>query len=112
MPVYKQNESIPEKISPVFERRIVHLNNLMTVVCDFSNGPMKEPDKPHDHLHEQITYVAEGELFLFLGNEKHKLSRGDIFTAPSGVPHCIQTLSSFVRLVDTFSPVREDFLKK
>jgi hypothetical protein len=35
-----------------------------------------------------------------------------MFTAPSDVPHCIQTLSQHVRLIDTFSPIREDFLKK
>jgi quercetin dioxygenase-like cupin family protein len=112
MPVYKEKEYVPEKISPVFERRISNLNNLMVVVCDFTNGPAQQPDPPHSHAHEQITYVADGELFLFLGEEKHFLSCGDIFTVPSGVPHCIQTISKHVRLIDSFSPVREDFLKQ
>src|SRR4030066_1434635 len=104
MTVIKENLSVPEKISPVFERRIAHLNNLMIVVCDFTNGPAKEPDKPHSHPHEQISYVAEGELYLFLEEERHLLSKGDIFTVPSGIPHCIQTISKFVRLIDAFSP--------
>jgi quercetin dioxygenase-like cupin family protein len=112
MPVIKESLTIPEKISTVFERRIVHLNNLMIVVCDFTNGPAKEPDKPHSHPHEQISYVAEGDLWLFLGEEKHRLTKGDIFTVPPDLPHCIQNISSFVRLIDTFSPIREDFIKK
>jgi quercetin dioxygenase-like cupin family protein len=112
MTVLKEKLTTPEKLSPVFERRIAHLNNLMIVVCDFTNGPAKEPDKPHSHPHEQITYVAEGDLYLFIGEEKHLLTKGDIFTVPSGLPHCIQTISQHVRLIDTFSPVREDFLKK
>jgi len=112
MAVYHENTTKPEKISAVFERRIAHLENLMVVVCDFANGPASEPDKPHSHPHEQITYVAEGELFFFLGDEKFHLRKGDIYTVPSGVPHCIQNISSHVRLIDTFHPVREDFLKK
>ncbi len=110
MPVYKEKETIPEKLSPVFERRLSYLNNLMVVVCDFTNGPASEPDKPHSHPHEQISYVAEGELFLFLGEEKHRLTKGDIFAVPSGLPHCIQNISKYVRLIDCFSPVREDFI--
>ena len=111
MTVFKEKQTITEKISEVFERRIAHLDNLMTVVCDFTNGPADEPDKPHSHPHEQISYVAEGDLFLFLGEEKHLLSKGDIFTVPSGLLHCIQTISKHVRLIDSFSPIREDFLK-
>ena len=112
MAVLKESLSTPEKMSPVFKRRIAHLNNLMMVVCDFTNGPAPEPDKPHSHPHEQITYVAEGDLWLFLGEDKHRLSRGDIVTVPPGIPHCIQNISGFVRLIDTFCPIREDFLKK
>jgi len=112
MPVLHKKTTESEKLSPVFERRIAHLDNLMMVVCDFTNGPAPEPDKPHNHPHEQITYVAEGELFLFLGDEKHHLTKGDIFTVPPGIPHCIQNISSFVRLVDNFTPIRQDFLKK
>ena len=112
MPVLYEKTTESEKLSPVFERRIAHLDKLMMVVCDFTNGPAPEPDKPHNHIHEQITYVAEGELFLFLGDEKHHLTRGDIFTVPAGIPHCIQNISSFVRLIDNFCPIRQDFLKK
>ncbi len=111
MPVYSESEMKPERMSPVFERRIVHLEKIMTVVCDFTNGPAAEPDKPHSHSHEQITYVAEGELYFFMGSEKHHLVKGDIVTIPPDIPHCIQNISGFVRLIDSFSPIREDFLK-
>jgi len=112
MAVYKENETVAEKISPVFERRIINLENLMVVVCDFTNGPAENPDPPHSHYHEQITFVVEGDLYFFLDNAKYKLQKGDVFSVPSGVPHCIQTISKHVRLIDSFSPVREDFLKK
>jgi mannose-6-phosphate isomerase-like protein (cupin superfamily) len=110
MYVYKEKVTVPEKISETFQRRIFHLKDLMVVACDFTNGPAPLPDPPHSHPHEQITYVAEGRLLLFIGEEKHSLSRGDVFTVPSGLPHCIQTISKKVRLIDCFSPVRKDFL--
>jgi quercetin dioxygenase-like cupin family protein len=111
MPVYKQKITKPEKLSDTHERRLSYLNNLMVVVCDFTNGPAPQPDPMHSHTHEQITYVEKGELLFFLGKEKHHLHKGDICTIPSGVPHCIQTISKHVRLIDSFSPVRKDFLK-
>lgn len=112
MPVLKKRQSVPEKVSPVLERRLVHLDNVMMVVCDFSKGPMAKPDKPHNHPHEQITYVDKGELYFFIGDEKHHLFEGDLVTIPSGIFHCIQTISENVRLLDCFSPIRSDFLKK
>lgn len=102
---------IHQEISPVYERTISHLENLMLVVCDFKNGPMMKPDPPHSHPHEQITYVAEGELIFLKGDEELHLKEGDIVAVPSGLPHCIKTISNHVRLVDAFSPVRKDFLQ-
>lgn len=58
MPIDKESKIIREKISPGFERQIAHLDNLMVVICDYSDGPMKEPEQPHSHPHEQITYIA------------------------------------------------------
>jgi len=98
-------------LKPGITRRIAHLNDLLTAVITFENGPMEEPDPPHSHPHEQITYVAEGDLIFFIDKEEHRLIQGDMFMVPSGKPHTIQTLSKKVVLIDSFSPVREDFLK-
>jgi len=104
-----ENSILHQKISSNFSRTIVHLDNVMVVVCDFSNGPMTEPDKLHSHTHEQITYVAEGELIFYRDGKEHHLSKGDLITIPSGVKHCIKTLSKEARLIDSFSPIRKDF---
>jgi quercetin dioxygenase-like cupin family protein len=111
MPVLKKTDAIPEKITPSHERRLVHLDNLMVVVCNFSNGPMAQPDKPHNHPHEQITYVEKGELYFFIGDEKYHLNDGDLVIIPPDAFHTIQTISKDVRLIDSFSPIRKDFLK-
>ena len=56
--------------------------------------------------------MAAGELILVIGEEKTRLSAGDLFTVPANVPHAVQTLSPHVRLIDAFNPIREDFLKR
>ena len=94
------------------ERRIVHTSQLMTVVIDFNNGPWDAPDPMHSHPHEQVTYIAEGELlFLAEGQQPRKLTAGDLFAVPSGQPHSIHLLSKSARLIDSFNPIHEDFLK-
>ena len=93
-------------------RRLIRTDRLMTAVLDFDNGPWAAADPFHSHPHDQISYVAEGEIvFLAEGDEPRRLRAGDLFAVPSGVPHSIQLLSAHARLVDTFHPVREDFLK-
>ncbi len=87
-----ENEIIREEISPGRKREIAYLNNLMVVVFDFDDGPMKDPDPSHSHPHEQITYVADGELLFYKGQDEFHLVTGDLITIPSGTPHSIQTL--------------------
>lgn len=110
--MYVQFEENDKKtiLKPNVIRRIAHLDNMLTAIITFENGPMAEPDPIHSHPHEQISYVAEGELFFFINDEKHKLQKGDIFLVPSNLPHTVQTISKKVVLVDNFCPVREDFL--
>jgi quercetin dioxygenase-like cupin family protein len=101
-----------EKVKDGLTRRIIRTGRLMTVVIDFTGGPWPQPDPPHSHPHEQTTFVAAGEiLFLAEGSEPQRLGPGDLFAVPGGVPHSIQLLSASARLVDTFTPVREDFLR-
>ncbi len=110
MPVTLHNQTHRKVIAPGRERYLAHGEHLMTVVIDFTDGPAAQPDPPHSHPHEQLTYVAEGNVRFFLGSDAYDLSAGDLVVVPSNVPHSIQTLSAHVRLVDTFNPIREDFL--
>lgn len=110
MGVLKSSDVTPTIITPGRRRYLTHLPHLMMVVMDFEDGPASRPDPPHSHPHEQISYVVSGEINLILGNEITHLNPGDIFTVPSNVPHSIQLLTPKARLVDTFTPIREEFL--
>lgn len=110
MATLKEKEAVLETIGDKRVRYLTNTENLMMVVIDFNDGPTSEPDPPHSHPHEQISYVAAGEVIVFLDGEPTTLGPGDIFTVPPNIPHSVQLLSSHVRLVDTFTPIREDFL--
>jgi quercetin dioxygenase-like cupin family protein len=112
MGTIKLSDITPEVIAQGRMRYLTHLSNLMMVVIDFHDGPTSQPDPPHSHPHEQISYVVSGEINFVLENEVTRLGPGDIFTVPPNAPHSIQLLTENVRLVDTFSPIREDFLKQ
>lgn len=112
MTVVRRQDTPLESIAPGRARYLAHTDDLMVVVIEFEDGPAAEPDPPHSHPHQQVTYVAEGELYFFVDGTPHRLAAGDLITVPSNVPHTIQLLTARARLVDTFTPVRADFLKK
>ena len=111
MPVLKSDNAPITVIKEGVQRKLIHAKNLMTVVIDFDNGPWDQPDPRHDHVHEQTTYVVSGEILFFCeAEEPQHLKAGDLFWVPSGQSHTIQLLTKHVRLVDSFNPIREEFL--
>ena len=110
MNVSKISEAKAFEVQPGRARRVLHTNQLMMVAYDFTDGPAAQPDPPHTHPHEQVTYVAQGEVMFFIGEESARLAAGDMVAIPSHAPHRIQLLTPFVRLIDTFTPLRQDFL--
>jgi len=111
MGVLQQNNIDKKQIGPERERYLCHTDHLMMVVIDFNDGPTAEPDPPHSHHHEQISYVAAGEIIVVIGGEAARLGPGDMFTVPPDVPHTLQLLTKHVRLVDTFTPLRPELLE-
>lgn len=107
----KQQLQARQAIGEKRERYLGHTDNLMMVVIDFKDGPAAEPDPPHSHPHEQMCYVVAGELVVYIGDEQQQLGPGDLFTVPPNVPHTVRLLTEQVRVVDCFTPLREDFLK-
>jgi quercetin dioxygenase-like cupin family protein len=110
MTVLKYAQVPALKIREGAERRLGHTDNLMIVVMDLYDGPKDQPDPLHAHPHEQVTYVAEGEIVFLMDNQQTRLGPGDLVLIPSARPHSIQQLTAHVRLVDCFTPIRTDFL--
>ena len=111
MPVLRSETATMHPVRKGISRRLAHTSNLMMVVIDFSDGPWSEPEPLQRHVHEQVTYVAEGEIRLFCEGQKQQLLNPvDMFWVPSNKKHGIQLLTSTARLIDSFNPIREDFL--
>ena len=108
--IFRNSDVEAIEVEPGRKRRLIHTEHLMVVVWDFTGGPWENPDAPHSHPHEQVTYIVEGEVLFFLGREKQKLCMGDMVAIPANVPHSIQLVSSQVRLIDSFTPLRQEFL--
>ena len=64
---------------------------------------------PHSHPHEQMGVVLSGKCEFTIAEESKLLQEGDVFLVPSGVEHSAKFLESQTRILDIFSPPREDF---
>lgn len=62
----------------------------------------------HHHVHEQVTFILEGELDMEIGGKPVVLRAGDYFVIRSNEPHAAVARVN-CKLIDVFSPVREDY---
>ncbi|MBQ9436749.1 MAG: cupin domain-containing protein [Lachnospiraceae bacterium] len=86
---------------------LCYSDNIMNVELLFEKGAKGEM---HSHPHEQIGYVIEGSLvFHEEGKEDVTLHAGDSYITAPNVPHGIDCLTE-VKLLDIFTPMREDFV--
>ena len=113
MSVLKFSESAPEVVRKGLERRIIYTQDLMTAMVDFLDGPWAEAEPFHSHPHEQTSYIASGNILFFCeGEPEQHLQEGDMFAVASGKKHAIRLLSASARLVDSFNPIRQEFLRR
>lgn len=85
-----------------------HDGKMMMVEVNFENGAI---GYNHVHEHEQSTYVLEGEFEFTVGEEVKIIKAGDTVYMPPMVDHGCKLISEKGRLLDVFTPQREDFLK-
>jgi hypothetical protein len=69
----------------------------------------------HVHPEDELVYVVEGALTLFVNEEPVRLDAGDAFVAPRAIPHTLGVESRAVRYLSATvarSAMRyEDFLR-
>lgn len=97
-----------ENPGPGIKRQIMGYDGqLMMVKVVFEEGAV---GTMHEHYHSQATYVASGKFELTIGEEKRILEVGDGYYVAPDVLHGCVCLEAGI-LIDTFSPMRADFLK-
>ena len=66
----------------------------------------------HRHESEQLMVILEGALDLVIEGKVYHMEKGDVVTLPSNVDHAAYVSDRGVRVIDIFSPPREDFIAK
>jgi quercetin dioxygenase-like cupin family protein len=95
---------------PGVRRRTLSVNATVMQVCvEFAPNATTPP---HSHVHEQLLYVSAGELILTVDGRDITLRAGEAIAIPSNVPHGARTTAAGATVLDTFTPLREDFLAK
>ncbi len=81
-------------------------NQIMMVLVKFEKGAL---GSPHQHFHTQATYCASGKFEFEIDGVKQIVTGGDGVYIEPNLLHSAVCLEAGM-LIDTFSPVREDFL--
>ena len=81
-------------------------NQIMMVLVKFEEGAL---GSLHQHFHTQTTYCVEGEFEFTIDGVKQIVKAGDGVYIEPNLLHSAKCLKAG-KLIDVFSPVREDFL--
>ena len=66
----------------------------------------------HDHPHEQLGLVLEGEIDMTLAGETRRIGPGTAYVVPGGVRHSGVGGPTGCLVLDIFSPPRADYLSQ
>lgn len=96
-----------EKLGGGVSRKFLGYDNqIMMVLVKFDEGAL---GAPHQHFHTQSTYCVSGKFEFEIDGEKQVVKAGDGVYIEPNLLHSAVCLEEGI-LIDTFSPVREDFL--
>ena len=96
------------QINEGMRRQILGFDDqIMLVKIEFLTGGL---GVVHSHLHRQCSYVVSGVFEFEIDGIKKIVKTGDGLYMEPNVPHGVVCLEGGL-LIDTFSPVRTDFLK-
>ena len=98
-----------ERVTDAIDRRIVTAERMMIAHVYLKKGAIVPK---HSHENEQITYILEGALHFWIGedgSEEIVVRAGEVLTIPSNVPHRAEALEDTLD-VDVFNPPRADWL--
>jgi quercetin dioxygenase-like cupin family protein len=103
-------EDIPkEELKPDLARRLISTDRMMLAQVYLQKGCVVPT---HAHENEQLTYILEGVLRFWLGEDESvvvDVAAGEVLHIPSLLPHKAEALEATLD-VDIFCPPRQDWL--
>jgi quercetin dioxygenase-like cupin family protein len=107
---YRWKDLPLEQLRPDLGRRLVTGERMMIAHVYLDEGAIVPK---HSHENEQLTYILEGALRLWLGEdddeEMFDVHAGEMLHIPPNVPHRAEALEQTLDM-DVFSPPRADWL--
>jgi quercetin dioxygenase-like cupin family protein len=100
-----------ENLSEVLGRRLITADRVMLAHVYLKKGAIVPR---HSHENEQITYILEGGLRFWIGEDESQVVdvlAGEVLHIPPHVKHKAEALEDTLD-VDIFSPPRQDWLDK
>lgn len=108
---YRWDDMPKEQLSDSISRRFITGDKAMLAHVYLKKGAVVPR---HHHENEQITYILEGALRFWLGEDEGQeivVRPGEVLHIPSNVPHKAEALEDTLD-VDIFSPPRQDWIDK
>lgn len=93
------------ELAPGYLARLVHTDQLTIAHLRVTAGSIL-PE--HQHPHEQVTNILEGEFEMTVDGETRHCTAGSVVVIPGNTPHSARAITD-CRLVDVFHPAREDY---
>jgi quercetin dioxygenase-like cupin family protein len=106
---YRWDELPREDLNPLLGRRLIATDRMMLAHVYLEQGCVVPY---HEHENEQLTYILEGKLRFWLGEDGSEVvdvAAGEVLHIPSHLPHKAEALERTLD-VDIFSPPRADWL--
>jgi len=66
----------------------------------------------HHHESEEIVIVLEGERDAIVDGKLYRIKEGDVLTVPSNAEHGTYTYDKGCKVIEVFSPPRQDLVAK
>ena len=106
MPFYTPEERDSKELFSGIVARTYWGENLLLAVAEVAAN---DGLAAHSHPHEQAGLVIEGEITFTVGDETRTLKPGDVYVIPGGVEHSAVAGDMPCKVLDIFSPVREEY---
>jgi quercetin dioxygenase-like cupin family protein len=106
---YRWNDLEREELNPLLGRRLITGAGTMLAHVYLRKGAIVPK---HEHHNEQFTYILEGTLRFWIGEEESDVvdvHAGEVLHLPPHLPHKAEALEDTLDL-DVFTPPRQDWL--
>ena len=104
---YSLHSIAPQDVFEGYQARIYHGERITFAVLEVAPNaalPM------HSHDHEQVGFLAQGELTFCVDGERRTLRAGEGWVIPSNAPHDAVAGEAGAIVIETWAPPRSDFL--